>query len=292
MSSEFPQVSEPQAIARDAEKIFENLLSSRLWNDIKIPQERDFGLDYRIEAISDGSLKGCEFYAQVKGFAKIKKTATVPVRIATSSARYWSNKVLPILVVAIDCTKQRGYFKWFEKFHDLPISQKTVTIAVPTANELNDMRLQRSLEPYYREFVATFSEDKKHAFYKKLLGDSVLMMHMLLQTHNNLLFSQRAAPESRRRYLTHYFTCLSGFVHDVQLYKLDVDLSSNPIDQSLATMLSRVVELHSGMYSEVSTEGSKATFLVNEEAIYDSLPYVSSIFSEINLFFHKRFLKN
>jgi len=267
------------------------MLSSRLWNDVKIPQERDFGLDYRIEAISYGSLRGSEFYAQVKGFAEIESKETVRIRIATSTARYWSNKILPILIVAIDCKNCKGYFKWFKKFFELPIDQETISISIPISNELNDMRLQRSLEPYYQEFLETFSASKKNKFYKKLFGSSVLMLHMLLQTHNNLLFLQSESPEARRKYLTHYFTCLSGFIHDMQLYKLDVDLSHNPIDRSLANMLSHVVEMHSGMYSESIMEGSKAMFLVNEEAIYESLPNVSSIFSDIDLLFHKRLLK-
>lgn len=291
MTAEYPQVSEAQIIARDAEKIFESLLSSQLWNDIKIPQERDFGIDYRVEVVSDGSLKGCEFYVQVKGFRKISARHAVPVRIATTTAKYWYNKVLPIAVVAIDCSRRKGYFQWFERSKSVPVDQKSITINVPTVNELNDMRLLRSLEPYYHQFVTSFSDEKKHRFYKRLFGDSVLMMHMLLQTHDNLLFCPRSMLEQKRRdYLTHYFSCLSVFLHDVQLYRLDVDLSGNPIDLALSDLLSRLVDLHAGMYADATTEGSSSTFLVNEEAVYNSLPQVSAVVSDINLLFHKRFL--
>ena len=115
MGESFPRISDPQVTARDAEKIFEGLLSSRLWNDTKIPQERDFGLDYRIEAIQDGSLKGCEFLVQLKGFETIEHPSVIPISVPTTTLRYWKNKILPILIVAIDCSKRSGCFAWFDK---------------------------------------------------------------------------------------------------------------------------------------------------------------------------------
>lgn len=63
MSPSLPRVTLSRAIQRDAEKIFENLLASEKWNDIKIPQEKDYGLDYRVEYVRDGLVIGCEFYA-------------------------------------------------------------------------------------------------------------------------------------------------------------------------------------------------------------------------------------
>jgi len=37
MKKSFPEASEADRISRDAEKIFESLLSSHEWNDVKIP---------------------------------------------------------------------------------------------------------------------------------------------------------------------------------------------------------------------------------------------------------------
>lgn len=290
MSGLFPRVSEPQIIARDAEKVFESLLSSGLWNDVKVPQERDFGLDYRVESIADGNLKGCEFYVQVKGFSHIPKAPAVPISVSTSTVRYWRNKILPILLVAIDCQRRLGYFAWFDRSTELPQEQKTCTIRIPTDFELTDSRLQRSLEPYYSDFGAAFLEARRNTFYRKLFSDSVLMMHMLLQTNNNLLFAKGGPADERRRYLTHYFSVLSVFLHDVQLYRLGVDFTGNPIDESLAAQLQQIQVLHQRMHHGAAPQGSQTTFIVDEDSLYGSLPSMCAIFSEITLFFRKRFL--
>lgn len=290
MTRSLPRLSQAQAIARDAEKIFESLLSSSLWNDVKVPQERDFGLDYRVEAVTDGFLKGCEFYVQVKGFQRITKRALVSVTVAASTVRYWQNKLLPILLVAIDCTRRTGYFTWLNRAMVPPEDQKTCTIRIPTDFELTDERLQRALEPYYKGFATQFHEARRNVFYRKLFSDSILMMHMLLQTNNNLLFAPSDDNAYRRQYLTHYFSVVSVFLHDVQLYRVDVDLTTNPIDRTLSDLLDQIKHLHDQMYLHSDATAQKTTFAVREDAIFHSLPRMCWIFSEINLFFSKRFL--
>ena len=115
MKKSFPDASEAHRISREAEKMFESLLCSHMWNDVKIPQERDFHLDYRIEVISDGLLKGSEFYAQLKGRRSIQNRNKIKVRVKASTARYWCNKLLPVAIVVIDCSDRKGYFSWFDK---------------------------------------------------------------------------------------------------------------------------------------------------------------------------------
>lgn len=290
MKKTFPEVSEAHSISREAEKIFENLLSSHMWNDIKIPQERDFGLDYRVEAISEGLLKGCEFYAQVKGRQSIQNRDKIKVRIKASTARYWCNKLLPIAIIVIDCSSRKGYFAWFEKPDLSEYQRNDLIIEISASNELNDKHLKGSLEPYYFEFVKTYSEDKKKRFYRWLFNSTVLMMHMLLQTHNSILFCPKPEASKRRKSLSHYFTCLNGFIHEVKICNGAINLDRNPIDQRISMMLSHMETLHKGMYSNSKLEGMKETFIVKADSVYNSLPEVSYIFSELNLFFQKRYL--
>ena len=92
-----PKQSESQAIGIDAEKIFEILLSSRLWNIQKIPQERDYGLDHRVENIRNGDLQGSGFLSRIKGFSKIDSNKDISISIKTDTLEYWKEKLLSVL---------------------------------------------------------------------------------------------------------------------------------------------------------------------------------------------------
>lgn len=314
MSSRHPILSHSHSVAREAEKIFESLLSSNKWNDVKTPQERDFGIDYRIEGASEGQLRGCEFYAQVKGMSEVTDGQTVEVRIANSTARYWKNKLLPILIAVVDCKNKKGYFSWFDKSVSLIDKNRSFVLHIPRNNELNDTQLEKSLESYYRHEAKQVQNSRKLSFYRELFSQSVLMMHMLLQTNNNLLFAKENGGwkpyerswlrrmlgafgrsevihhEVRREYLTHYFAVLSIFVHDIQLVQTATSSTAGPLDPALGDLLGRLGKLHKKMYLSSNAEGSIETFQIDENAVYDSLPDVCAILSEIVLFFRMHLL--
>lgn len=63
----YPAISEAPAIGMKAEAIFRTLLPPPRWIVNKV--ENDFGIDFRVEVASQGKLRGCDFFAQVKGFA-------------------------------------------------------------------------------------------------------------------------------------------------------------------------------------------------------------------------------
>jgi hypothetical protein len=286
MTGDFPQISEAQVVARDAEKIFEGLLSSELWNDVKVPQERDFGLDYRVEAIGDGELRGCEFLVQLKGFRCVPESSRVPVTVSTSTLRYWKNKILPILVVAIDCTAEKGYFAWFDKDTVVSPKRKTHTIHIPKGNELLDFRLQKSLEPYYEQWVTQFKDRHKLAFYKRLFSDSLLVLDVLLNTVGSLLFTPQLSEEDAKAYreerMRWFLMIISVHLHDLALYKSQVDLQQNPIDWQLDGLLSNVLNLYDSFAVKVADHGAFGIAMVNPERAYASLPALSFAFSEIN----------
>jgi len=291
---DLPQISEAQVIAREAEKIFESLLSSQLWNEIRVPQERDFGIDYRVEAIADGQLQGCEFLVQLKGFRSLPASDPIPVTIATSTLRYWKNKILPILVVAVDCETRKAYFSWFDKAFEINPKQRTHTLHVSKRNELLDFRLQKSLAPYYEEWVTELHDETKRSFYKHLFSESLLMLDLLLDTIGSLLLGRHQSDEDRDAYrkarLERFITILSVYLHDLRLYKAGVDLTRNPIDQRLDTLLSQVSQLYDSFASQVGSQGAYGIVMVNPERAYECLPTLSFVFSEINQFFRTRLL--
>jgi hypothetical protein len=294
MGESFPRISDPQVTARDAEKIFEGLLSSRLWNDTKIPQERDFGLDYRIEAIQDGSLKGCEFLVQLKGFETIEHPSVIPISVPTTTLRYWKNKILPVLIVAIDCSERSGCFAWFDKSIDVQAGQKTQTIHVPRDHLLVDYKLMKSLEPYYGDWTTQFQDARKQQFYSRLFHDSLVMLECMVQTLGSLLYAPNLPAEQLGTYRDHrldpFLMIFTAFLHDVNLYAAGMDLSSNPIDEHLDRLLKQANMIHERFSAKVGELPGWGVSLINFDRAYSSLPSLSFLFSEISQFFRGRFL--
>jgi hypothetical protein len=141
---EYPKLSEAQIIARDAEKIFEGILPSGEWVDTKVPQKKDFGIDYRLEHVKEGQLKGCEVLVQLKGFRQIPPRNNISLSISTHTLRYWKQKILPVLIVAVDCTSRKAYFTWFDKTLEVDPKQETQTVHVSTESELHPYKLTHS----------------------------------------------------------------------------------------------------------------------------------------------------
>ncbi len=159
-----PKQSESQAIGIDAEKIFEILLSSRLWNIQKIPQECDYGLDHRVENIRNGDLQGSGFLSRIKGFSKIDSNKDISISIKTDTLEYWKEKLLSVLWVAIDCSKKHGFFVWIDKSLEVRKSQQTQTIRIPRQNILEDYKIFISFEPYYKEWAVEAKNKVKQNF--------------------------------------------------------------------------------------------------------------------------------
>lgn len=299
MTEEYPQLSEQQALARDAEKIFESLLSSRLWNDVKIPQERDYGLDYRIEAVTDGQLKGCEFLVQLKGTKAVpQSTSSVSLSVPTRTLRYWKRKILPILLVLVDCAERKAYFCWFDKTLDISAQQATQTIHIPTdpdgSNELSDLKLLISLEPYYTDFVQELTDTTKAQFYRHLYAQVSMLSHLLLQSCMAQLFapSQLTETDAGRAHLVRqreiamdwFFTAFDNFIIHLRLYSgtnQSLPLRTNPVDLGLASAIDRLIELHKSFSFQVGETPGWAISLVNPERRLMSLPEITTLLGNI-----------
>lgn len=295
MTKDYPRLSEEHAIARDAEKIFEGLLSSRCWNDVKIPQERDYGLDYRIEAVTDGQLKGCEFLVQLKGTtAVLRGTDSVSLSISTATLRYWKRKILPILVVLVDCTERKGYFCWFDKTLEISNQQSTQTIHISTRDQLDDLKLLFALEPYYAAFVRELADDTKLRFYRHLFTQVNAVSDLLLLTCMEQLFAPANLTASddgreqidshRKRAIDNFINLFMKFISELRLYfaaQASFSLGSNPFDERLRSTIDRLFELHDHFAYKADETPGFGIMMINPERALMSLPEIASLFSNI-----------
>ena len=242
MTDDFPKLAEAQIIARDAEKIFEGILPSSEWVDTKVPQEKDFGIDYRLEHVKDGELRGCEVLVQLKGFRQIPSKDRISLSISTRTLRYWKQKILPILIVAVDCTSRKAYFTWFDKTREVNSQQETQTIHVLTDNELHSYKLTISVQSFYEGWLKHAQDKSTQAFYQKLYRDVAGVHDVLLHTFGRLLYapdvSEKEAAEFRNHYLSGFAAIFTKFLFDLSLYKPSAEFADNPIDSGLERFLS------------------------------------------------------
>src|SRR5207249_4272945 len=97
--ADYPAIGAAQAIGMKAEAIFRTLLPPPRWIVNRV--EHDFGIDFRVEVASAGKLRGCDFFVQVKGLKRQGADHLSPwiVRVRCATARYWKEKLLPVLIV-------------------------------------------------------------------------------------------------------------------------------------------------------------------------------------------------
>lgn len=291
MKQALPRFTDARALQREAEKIFEAVLPADQFNDVRIPQEKDYGLDYRVEHIRDGFVTPVEFYAQVKGFRQIPDPGRISIRPKASTVRYWQGKLLPILLVAVDCTSQTVFCQWFDKAAKVPDGIETVTLRFADRHVLTPVRLEKTLAAYYQSFADDFFEAKRYSFYRELFQMAVGGLDMICRASLMLLQAQAESSDEREKQaMTYYVAALSTLVHDARLERVDVDLSGNEVDQAVERLLERLAGIYSGLVVERKDDGALSYLTVRSDRVRYSLTFVWSIFSELAWFFHHRFL--
>ena len=113
MTSERPRTTEARRIGLTAEALFVEACTQHGWIVNKTPLESDFGIDFRIEPVSDHRVDGIEFYAQVKGTTADPKGLTPVVRVEQRTVEYWRAKLTPIAVVSVNVQSRSIHYGWF-----------------------------------------------------------------------------------------------------------------------------------------------------------------------------------
>lgn len=298
MKHQYPRVTDALIISRKAEKIFTNLFPPEFCNIVKVHGEDDFGVDYRIEIVTEQELTGYEFYVQLKGFDEIESHNDISIRVSTSTLNYWKNKIIPILIVAIDCKAGKGYCQWFDKLIEIKHQQKSQTIKIQKTNELNFTKLRVYIEAYYQGFADSIRDIKIYSFYKHLFYNSILLLTAINNKFIAFLFppklSKKELEKHNQHYLTAYVMIYSKFVYDLKIYK--IDLPDNPVHNVLKEFINNLFKIHQEICikevkEDIKDIGEKYIVTVDAVRARNNLPILSQMFSEINLFLAKYFLR-
>lgn len=109
------------------------------------PPRKDLGKDGLVVVRDDSVFHNLEFSIQVKATLKPRRNREViSIRnVSRSSVMYWMASSHPTLIVVVDLSCYRAWYIWhFDVFRSVSevasMKGATVTIRVPTKNELND----------------------------------------------------------------------------------------------------------------------------------------------------------
>ena len=298
MEHQYPRVTDAVIISQKSERIFTSLFPPESWSILKVHGENDFGVDFKIEIVTDKEITGYEFYVQLKGFRELEPKSEIAVQISTSTLGYWKNKIIPVLVVAIDCNEGKAYCQWFDKLTEIKHQQKTQTINIPKANELKPTELRVYIEAYYRGFIEAVKDIRVYAFYKHLFYNSVWMSAAIDNKFIAFLYppklSKKELEKHNQRYLGAFVQVFAKIIYDLKIYK--IDLPDEPIHKVIEEFIGKLFEIHREIcIKEVKDDshdlGEIYTITVDAAKAHTYLPVLSKMFSEINLFFVKFFLR-
>jgi hypothetical protein len=110
--------------------------------------QRDYGKDFVVETVDAGKVTGEIFHIQLKSSLgwKITRKRYVSVPLSREHFAYFQTQVAePMCVVAVDTTKEAGYFCFAHLFPALDphATNKSVSVQLPAANLLTDSVLLR-----------------------------------------------------------------------------------------------------------------------------------------------------
>lgn len=293
----YPQKKDSRIISEQSERILYSQFSSDSFNISKIHGENDYGLDYRIEIIKKNQVLGYEFYIQLKGFKELKRKDKIHIPISVSTLNYWKNKIIPVLIIAIDCKSQKAYFEWFDKLIKIKHHQNTQTIIINLANELVPNKIKTYVEAYYLGFIESIKDVEIYSFYKHLFYNSILMSTAIDNKFIAFLYPPKLTDAELEKhnkfYLDAYIKIFAKFIYDLKVYH--IQLPEDPIHEIIKAHIRNFNNIHKQIcISESTSKFSKGKIynvtINSEKAIY-YLPILSRMFAELNLFFVKYFLR-
>lgn len=282
----YPRKTLSHEIARKAENIFEQKLIKDSWHPIKVPLEYDFGIDYRVELTEEEGIKGMDFYVQLKGFEKIDETKPeIPIKISVSTLNYWKGKLIPILLVAVDCSKEKAFFQWFEKGFEIKQAQQTQVINIPLKSELFTRKIRTYLEAYYKGFTESLQNHKKLGSLKYVFNNSIMMSETAIKSLMALMFgiphhSKEEMDSYTADILRRFMIIFSSFVNE--LNELDIRLDENKFEESLNMLLNKIKNIFAEICCPVTDKEAFSVLLLNDRKALNYLPTLTNIFCEIN----------
>lgn len=286
MSPSYPKQSPARQISREAEKLFEQCLDTASFLEHRIPLEYDYGLDYRIETIHAGELRGHEFYVQLKGTSMPIQDDMISVSIDSRTIMYWKQKLAPVMLVLADVASRRCYFQWFDKSTDIPKDRKQVTFHVLRENEWATCRVLLSLRPYYEEWRTQLNDKPMRSYFFRLFCDASDMLVLLNYSMGDILnATSENQSEVKDRSRSLILMALVNFIRQSFLARESVDITPSQqlkqIDSSIIYLKRCLDEVyaHVGDVSKGFSVG-----LSNDEKMFLLLPIISRVIGEIVTF--------
>lgn len=286
--TEHSKIPDEQALKLKAKTIFCTILSSPQWIVKKVGQNCE--IDFRVEATCEGQLRGCDFFVQVKGFSTPpdKISSHHNVRINCATANCWKEKLLPIMIVAINVDTARGHFVWFDKKLVISADQETITISVPMdKDELFNFKVVNSLWSFWEQWLEQVQDKRKIIFYRKLLLDTLDALQVLLNTYDTLLFlpenllhQSEITEKMRDDAINACYIAITKWLHNTTLY-ICVGLGLNPIDHQIINMIARSQRVLYETIAPVSEFGGYNVSLGNSAKFVSQLPLFRRTFLEI-----------
>jgi hypothetical protein len=285
MGIAMPTESESQEIGREAENIFRVMMSPRHWVEHKIPQEKDFGIDFRIEKKHLGKLTGLEFLVQVKGSRELPR-GDIKLSFSTGTLLYYKAKMLPILLVAVDCGKREAFFTWFDKNMVIDGDRKTHTICIPRTNLMSDEKLIISIPEYLTEWINICQNKQRNQFHIWLYDISHGMIVVLSQVYEYLLFSG-SGEQDREKFIESailgYATMFQTFISELVHYTRNIRFNDNDIDTRLHDIIKKLFNVWSTITSvPVCDIDGYEVFIIDYAKIAPTMPRVRVILWQIS----------
>lgn len=286
MNPSYPKESPARQIGREAEKLFEQFLDTASFLEHRIPLERDYGLDYRIETIQAGELQGHEFYVQLKGTSTPIQDDTISVPIDSRTIRYWKQKLAPVMLVLADVRSRRCYFQWIDKSIDVPGDKKQVSLHIPRENEWATARVLLSLRPYYEEWRIQLNDKPTRSFFRRLFCDASDVHVVLSHAMGHILFSTpENLAEVREQNLVLILSALMMFIQQSATARESVDITLTPQSKKIDSFLISLRRCLDEVYARGGDVNEGWSFgLFNEEKAFRSLPTITYIVGEIICF--------
>ena len=300
-----PIVDDSRIISERSEIILRNCFSPEHWGLIKIPQESDYGLDFRVERRLQGQNTGQDFFVQLKGFAKDTDRKSIGVRIDATTITYWRTKLIPILLVAVDCSKTIVYCDWFNRAITLDSNQQSVTISIPRAR-FDPESIAHFVDDYYRGFISAIKDNELRRILSKLLLDSLVQASAASEGLFYLMTvpPTMTDPTEKATAIQNFFLSISrvfvGFARNVPNFVKLLDNSgfienlSNNLTE-LAQFFQNVFLFTTNEHGEVEPRrpepGMAELVFCNREKILDSLPYLMCQFNSLNRALAEHLLK-
>lgn len=163
-----PTVAEQSEIDRAATALVGGWLAKG-W--IAQYQQQQYHEDYVVEWVEAGELSGAKFSVQQKGHKLIRiQGSSILEQMKTKHLRYYSeNARLPVFLVVVDTTRERGYYLFLQEWLDANTTpsqlrkRKHVSVRVASKNDIQDSvrfraEVERAIAYMARKFPGTVED--------------------------------------------------------------------------------------------------------------------------------------